>query len=278
MIHRFLINLLARFPLLYSALRGAYSYRELSHPAKPTSFGFKFSGLPSMERGEFEPDETRQLRTLLESAEVFVNIGANVGYYVCHARQLGKQVVAIEPLEQNVQKLQRNLLANGWRDVEVVPVALGEGIGLEPLYGGGTGASLITGWAGSSPRHFRMVPVNKLDNLLGDRFSGRNLLFLIDVEGFELNVLRGAVRQFSRRPAPVWFIEICINEHQPGSDRINPNLMETFEIFWRHGYTAVKAGGESGPVSRDDVKQWMKGENVPKTHNFVFKAADPSNV
>lgn len=277
MIRRWLISVLRRFPILYAGIRGAYSYHEISRPARPTPFGFRFAGPPLMESGEFEPDETMQLRSLLENAEVFINIGANVGYYACQARQMGKRVVAIEPLEQNVQLLQRNILENGWRDVEVIPVALSNQIGLEPLYGGGMAASLITGWAGSSPVHFRMVPVNTLDNLLSDRFPRERLLFLIDVEGFELNVLRGAVRQLSHRPSPVWFIEICINEHQPGKTQINPNLIETFEIFWQHGYTASKAGCEFGSITRDDVNNWAKGENLPITHNFLFTVPEAAN-
>ena len=272
------MSVLRRFPVLYAGIRGAYSYREISRPPKPTPFGFRFAGPPLMEIGEFERDETIQLRSLLENAEVFINIGANVGYYVCHARQMGKRVVAIEPLEQNVQLLERNLLANDWRDVEVLPVALGNQIGLEPLYGGGTAASLVSGWAGSSPQHFRIVPVTTLDNLLGDRLSGENLLLLIDVEGFELNVLKGAIRQLSHRPAPVWFIEICINEHQPGQTLINPDLIETFEIFWQNGYTASKAGCEAGFVSREDVNRWANGQDLPITHNFLFTHPEMANA
>jgi FkbM family methyltransferase len=270
MIRSWLLSVLQRFPTIYAGLRGAHSYREVSRKSTPTPFGFNFAGPNAMKNGEFEPDETGQLRDLLESADVFVNVGANVGYYVCHARHLGKKVVAIEPLEQNVQLLQRNLLANGWRDVEVFPLALGDRIGLEPLYGGGTAASLVSGWAGSSPRHFRMVPVTTLDNLLGDRFVGERILFLIDVEGFELPVLRGAIRQFTHRPAPAWFIEICIDEHQPGETQINPDLVSTFEVFWEHGYAAARAGCESGHVTRDDVERWAMGRDLPATHNFLF--------
>ena len=274
MIRKTLMTLLRRFPTLYAAFRGAYGHQVVSRLPATTPFGFKLAGPPAMERGEFEPEETKQVCAFLREAEVFVNVGANVGYYVCHARQLGISVLAIEPLDQNVQILQRNLLANGWNDVEVHPVALGNHVGLEKLYGGGTAASLVAGWAGANAAHYRVVPVTTLDHLLGDRFAEKRLLILIDVEGFELNVLRGASRQLARRPAPVWFVEICIDEHQPQANEINPNLQEIFELFWLHGYAAEKAGCESGAVTAENVRAWTVGHNLPGTHNFVFRAIE----
>ena len=139
------------------------------------------------------------------------------------------------------------------------------------LYGGGTAASFVPGWAGASKEHYRLSPVTTLDNILADRFEGQRILFLIDVEGFELNVLRGAGRQIARNPPPVYFIEICIAEHQPGGVQINPDLINTFEFFWDSGYYAEKCGCESGDVSKTDVEMWSKGDNLPKTHNFLFR-------
>ena len=274
MISKLILPLLRRFPVLYAAARGASAHRAISRPAVLTPLGFKMCGLNAMESGSFEPDETRQISALLREVTALVNIGANTGYYVCLARNAGAKVLAIEPLDQNVQILQRNILANGWNDVEIFPVGLGDRVDVMKLYGGGTAASLVEGWAGAAREHYRLVPVSTLDNVLGDRFAGEKILILMDVEGFELNVLRGALRQFTRKPAPVWFIEICIDEHQPSGVRINPNLVGTFEIFWRHGYHAEKAGSESGAVSEADVRAWAAGNQLPKTHNFIFRRAD----
>lgn len=268
-----LIPYLKRFPLLYAGLRAAYQQRQLVRAPVPTPLGFKLAGPVAMQTGQFEPDETRQLSALLGETDVFVNVGANCGYYVCLARKAGLKVVAVEPLDQNVQFLQRNLLANGWNDVEVLPVGLGDRTALLKLYGGGTAASFVSGWAGAPEDHCRVVPVTTLDAVLADRFAGERLLILIDVEGFEFNVLQGALRQLNRHPAPVWFVEICISEHQPGGVQANPNLMKTFEIFWRHGYRAEKAGCESGLVESGDVDRWAEGRQLPGTHNFLFRRA-----
>jgi hypothetical protein len=44
--------------------------------------------------GRFEPEETALVLALLDAAEVLVNVGANVGHYVCHARRKGLPIHA----------------------------------------------------------------------------------------------------------------------------------------------------------------------------------------
>ena len=224
-----------------------------------------------MSSGAFEPDETRLVQSMLRSDSVFVNVGANVGYYICLARKAGARCVAIEPLDQNVQILQRNVQANGWSDIEIHPVAVGDQVAMLKLYGGGTAASLVEGWAGASNEHYRFVPVTTLDNVLTNRFAGHSMLVLIDVEGFELNVLRGALRLMVRQPYPSWIVEICVDEHQPNGVRINPSLLETFNLFWSHGYRAERIGCTGGPVLPSDVACWAEGKDLPRTHNFLFR-------
>lgn len=270
-------KLLRRYPSVHSAVKQYYTRRLLSmtpgvHPA-----GFEILGPESMQDGSFEPEETGQIQALLQQTDVFVNVGANIGYYICIARQQGVPVVAVEPLDRNVQLLKKNMDVNGWNDVEVLPVGLGDRHSLERIYGGGTAASLVPGWAGAGTDSYELVPVTTLDSILGDRFSGQRILILVDVEGFELNVLKGAVRQLVRDPAPVWFMEICIDEHQPDGTKINPLLQNTFDIFWDHGYLAEKAGCEQGSVSKDNVMAWARGEDLPGTHNFVFRKTDPGH-
>lgn len=48
-----------------------------------------------MASGDFEPEETRLIQDLLQEVDTLVNIGANVGYYCCHALSLGKRVIAV---------------------------------------------------------------------------------------------------------------------------------------------------------------------------------------
>lgn len=144
-----------------------------------------------MEKGEFEPQETAIVESLFEAFDVFVNIGANTGYYVCKALRRGVRVVAFEPNQLNVNILLRNVEANKFEaDFTLFPIALSDQNGVLPMYGESTGASLIDGWAGQNNRY--LVPTSKFDSTAKSLVDNMCCLVLIDIEGAELNCLKGA--------------------------------------------------------------------------------------
>ncbi len=263
-----------RFPELAGAYHAFWLSHEMrKHPEKTTPFGFRFMGNPRMQNGSFEPDETRLLQRVAAETDVFVDVGANIGYYVCLMRSLGKHVVAIEPLRQNLEFLFANLAANRWTDVEVLPVGLAAMPGILEIYGGGTGASLIPNWAGASGTLHNTVPISTLDNMLGTRFDGRRLFIKIDVEGAELDVLRGAKRTLTMNPAPRWLIEICLTEHHPGG--CNPNFLEVFEHLFKLGYVAYSVEGGMRQVTYEDARRWFAArEREFGLVNFFFQNAN----
>jgi FkbM family methyltransferase len=223
-------------PGLLDAFRAWRLRRLLARPPVTTPLGFTFVGPPAMQRGEHEPEEVALVQRALGCSEVFINVGANFGYYCCVACHLGKRVIAFEPLQGNLRILYRNMKANGWGDVEIYPVALGERIALVELFGSGTSASLIGGWAGGNRLFHRTVPMNTLDNMLGDRLYGHRCAFLIDIEGGEFQCLQGARRQLALQPPPIWFVEILATQHQPRGVEINPRFLDTFRLLWECGY------------------------------------------
>lgn len=264
-----------RFPDLLTTYHDYREWRRLRRLTEGvTPFGFRFGGEREMVTGTFESDETSALRERLRNASVFVDVGANLGYFVCHARQLGAHVIAVEPLPQNLGILYRNLTANGWNDVEVFPVALAPQPGTAVIYGGGTGASLVNHWSGTSEAWRHTIAVSTLDIVLGGRFSGERLLIKIDVEGFELGVLKGAAGTLLRDPRPVWQVEICLTEHFPTG--INPHFVELFDLFWSHGYEAFTADTETRRITRSDVVRWLENRRRDFGFiNFVFEASGP---
>lgn len=147
MLKKILRTTLGHFPLAAQYLRNSRDLLDQSAPAKVTPWGFTLAGHESMAAGTFEPEETEIVRKLLEDLDVLVNIGANVGYYCCHALSLGKSVIAVEPIARNLNFLLTNIRNNGWSELaEVIPVALGASADILQMWGGGTGASLVKGW------------------------------------------------------------------------------------------------------------------------------------
>jgi FkbM family methyltransferase len=209
-----------------------------------------------MVSGAFEPEESAIIGGFVRPGRVFVDVGANYGYYVCLARNAGSEVVAVEPLSENLEVLYANLDANGWSDTEVFPVGLSAAPGVATLYGGGTSASLLANWCGTSETWKRRIALSTLDHILaGSRFDGREMLIKIDVEGAELDVLRGAAETLRRTPRPKWLIEICLTENHPAG--INPLFADVFELFFANGYEAKSISADMRLVTRDDVQRWV---------------------
>lgn len=254
-----------------SSLRHYRVETRLAKPFPQTVHGFSLMGSQAMVDGTFEPEETAIFQRCIQDYDVVVNIGANVGYYCCLALKAGKRVIAFEPHPTNLKILYANLWANGWQDqVEIYPVALADKPGIVRMFGCGTGASLVEGWAGA--HDFTLVPALALDTLLENRFPSERIFFLMDVEGAEWFVLQGAKRVLAKQPKPQWMVEIAVQEHQPSGVKINPYLLQTFELFWEHGFEAWTAVEDSRKIDCDEIAEIIRsGTDSLGTHNFLFR-------
>lgn len=235
-------------------------------PAPTTPYGFKLHGNRYMQAGVFEPEETAFAQRCLNETEVFINIGANIGYYCLHALKLGRKTIAFEPNDLNVLHLLHNVRVNGWQEgFELFPLALSDQTGIMEIYGGGTGASLLSGWAGSQAYHSTLCPVARLDDVLGNRFAGKKTFVLVDIEGAEYFMLCGAGILLRQQPRPLWLMEVCRQGHD---NRANPNFAKTFELFWAAGYSAWLVSGKPRRVEASEIA--AGGNALPAQGNFLF--------
>ncbi|NPU86126.1 MAG: FkbM family methyltransferase [Syntrophaceae bacterium] len=260
-----------RWPELAAASEAYSAVRSIRKAGvRETPWGFRFIGPVEMQEGRFEKEEAQVIRDCISRADVFIDVGANVGYYTCLARSLGRIVIAVEPLSQNLQFLYSNLEANGWRDVEVHPLGLSAAPGLAVLHGTGTAASLVEGWAGPSTKH-RPIPLTTLDALLAGRFRARKLFIKVDVEGVEFDLLQGAGETLRRDLPPVWIVETGIGGWCPESH--DSRFREIFELFWSLGYRSRTVGRETVPVTEKEVAAWLKEQSTDGFSNFLFEKA-----
>lgn len=257
-----------RVAALYRSMRDSLAFME-----KPidTPWGFKLAGNIAMAQGAFEPEETELIRNILKDVDVLVNVGANVGYYCCHALSMGKAVIAFEPIQRNLRYLCANIKANGW-SCEIYPLALSNGVGVLEMFGGDTGASLVKGWAGTPESYVTLVPYSTMDLVLGTRLTGKKVLVVMDVEGAEKWVLEGGSKMLANDPKPIWLIEISVAEHQPRGVGINPRLTDTFRCMFEAGYQAVTADKEMRSVTPAQIEDAQRGVSSSLgTHNFLFR-------
>lgn len=262
--------LIERYPALaftYRTLRDAWLFQR--QQAELTPYGFRLIGNQAMQTGTFEQEETKLIEKMLVDVDVFVDVGANIGFYTCMARSKGVHTVAVEPLTQNLDYLYANLYENSWNDVEVYPLGLAPNPGLANLYGGGTGASLLEGWAGTSPLLRRTIALSTLDIVLDERFIGKKLLIKVDVEGAEYELLQGAISTLSLTPTPIWIMEIGLAEHHPSG--FNRNYAKTFDVFWKYGYKSWTANNRRQAVTPVSIEECVRLRRTRfGTHNYLF--------
>jgi FkbM family methyltransferase len=165
--------------------------------------------------GSFEPNEFAFLDRLLKPGMVFVDVGANDGYYsVFAARRVGSTglVVAVEPSSRERMNLERNLDRNGLGRVIVVSAALGATRGMADLrlaQGVHSGHNTLGKFAHDDviAASLERVRMETLDQVAADLALTRVDFVKIDVEGAEASVVAGA-GSVIKRMRPVMLMEV----------------------------------------------------------------------
>ncbi|MEP1327908.1 FkbM family methyltransferase [Pseudophaeobacter sp.] len=256
-------------------LRARRGRRIHQRSAVETQFGFKFIGPEVMQSGDFEEVETKLIRGFLKEADLFVNVGANYGYYVCLAQSFGVSAIAVEPVPDNLRLLRKNLEINGFEaDVTVLPNACGSATGEAEIFGVGTGASLVKGWARNPKSLSFKVDVRRLDDLVPAKALTGRSFFLIDVEGFELEVLNGANGIFQARQKPVFLIESGLSDLRAGGE-LNKGFLAVFDLFSAEGYQMYGINDLKSAVERATISKSLEtGEDLVKGYNFLMVPTD----
>ncbi len=179
----------------------------------------------------FEPIETVLVRELLEPGDLFIDVGAHIGWFTTiGSRCVGDGlVVAFEPYATNALALNENLTANRCRNVVVVESALGEQAGSISL-ARSTDSGSVTAlpWAQQDRLEVSMAALDEVD--AGIELSSA-ALFKIDVEGWESHVLRGGKKVLSgvRR--------VIIEINRPSLKMAGSSEEEVFELLRAAGFT-----------------------------------------
>jgi len=123
-------------------------------------------------------------RQVLRPGDVFLDVGANVGGYSVWAGELGAEVIALEPAEDTYRLLADNVALNGF-PIRAIRAAAGAACGTARFTRGNDALNRL------DPDGSAEVAVVTIDSLIGERVAAG---MKIDVEGFEIEVLRGCER------------------------------------------------------------------------------------
>lgn len=150
------------------------------------------------------------MKRFMKPGDVFVDVGANVGYLSAFAAGIvGKrgQVHCFEPVPAYFDRLQRLVELNPEHSITPNCEAAGEEPGSCTIYvtrEPGQNTMVLAYKSGPEVISTLKVPVVRLDSYLAERNISRISLVKIDAEGFELPILKGLQGFFEKseqRPA-----------------------------------------------------------------------------
>lgn len=149
--------------------------------------------------GGFDPIFEEALRRVPSDGVVF-DIGANIGVTALAAASQAASVHAFEPDGVARGFLEHNLAQNGAENVTVHPLAVGHEVGRLPFFSDtiSKSASHLVSDATLDHVSEQSVEVTTLDVFTAASDIPRIDLIKVDIEGFEIDVLRGAPKTLSR--------------------------------------------------------------------------------
>ncbi len=165
-----------------------------------STFGFKIQINPLFDkniekviydRGVYELGTLSILDKILDQKDTFIDVGANIGFlslFACTKVGSNGQIIAFEPVSETRHILQINKNLNQFSQLKIMDCALGNTTELKKIYSESEnrgGASILN----HKNEKGELIKIKKLDDFdLKESIKA----IKVDVEGYELEVLKGA--------------------------------------------------------------------------------------
>lgn len=257
------LSRIAPFRLVHRALSGI---RLGSWPVRLEANGLALFVSPDdlqlgtelLRNGAYESEEVALFERTLQPGMVVVDAGANVGVYAfVAARSVGPQgqVIAFEPDPESANLLALGVAANGFTNVTLVERALAATSGEAELFRlpGHPGlTSLSRSNARGSAAHVTIARTT-LDAELESRRLDRVDVVKLDVQGAELDTLRGARRTLARH-RPTLFLEYW----PAGLLNYGSDPRELMELLLEHGYSLRSVQAPDAELDLDTLDRLQR--------------------
>ena len=156
--------------------------------------------------GLMEYEDMMFLLHTIKQEDVFIDVGANSGVYsVLASKVVGSRVIAFEPINETFKRLLDNININR---VSHKVKAISKGVGSKPGQLYFTNDHDTTNKVSNiNEENTSIVSITTLDNEI-DIETDASLFLKIDVEGFEMEVLKGAKELFNSGKVFLIIIEL----------------------------------------------------------------------
>lgn len=218
--------------------------------------------------GYYEKPVGITIKRLLKPGHVFLDIGANIGYFSLLAAKCcpSSMVVSFEPVIEIFEKLQKNILLNNTPNIITVNMAAGEKDEVRDIYlsaPDNTGMSSL-----EKPENYSGVSQKTEVIAIDTWFARSNLpkvdLVKIDVEGNELSVLKG-MKTVIEKFRPLIIMEV------------NPETLSLFRLSVTDLYRQIlNLGYEAHLIAEDGSTGITDVRNIIEQVNVLFVPAAKS--
>jgi len=216
-------------PIVINLDNGA---RYIAHPKTP------MGSFPIYAR-IYDSDKIIFLRSYLKESGIFIDVGANMGVYPLLLIDKFKKFILFEPINETANFCEANMKLNGM-NYELYRIALGNSTG--EIKFDFKGNFDTTAKVNKDSGNY-IVKIDKLDNIISKKYYEDISFIKIDVEGFELEVLKGAERIIEK--SSVKLIQFERLKTTP--------LKPLLEFFKKEGWKVFALDNDNKPSFREEL-------------------------
>jgi len=214
--------------------------------------------------GSYELPTVRFIRSMLRSGDTAIDVGAQIGYLTLAMATSSNSTIEVhsfEPESHNLERLRTNVSLNPGVNVSIIEKAASNVDGMLRLYlshdhNSGTHSTIPNGVNVST--NFVEIPSVTLDSYAAAKNIQRLRLIKIDVEGGELEVIKGA-QKILRELKPIIIMELS-------------DALQAARGFSTHEFKRLLLADEYNSFTINDWGR-LVASNVEATHamdNVVF--------
>jgi FkbM family methyltransferase len=184
--------------------------------------------------------EMHTWRNGLRPGDLFIDVGANVGSYAIWAAELGAEVMALEPADDTFALLEENVALNGY-PIRTIRAAAGATPGTARFTSGRDCVNRL------DPDGAAEIAVLTIDSLIGSRtVAGMK----VDVEGFEIDVLRGCEQALSDHRLRL----IQLEWNSTSMSALGTDRRPIADLLAKHDYTLYRADPDGSLALLTDLR------------------------
>lgn len=197
-----------------------------------------------------EESYAKYMMSYCEQSKIIFDVGANIGYYTIQfAQKTDGKVYAFEPMNYQFNSLLKNIELNELKNVYPIKKIVSDYEGNQRIYFSGMDNTAASSLVVKSDE-YEDVPSITLDKFCNKNDVQSIDLLKIDVEGYELHVLKGLSEMLYTNKIEHMFIEI-VEQHLQKAGHTSEELLK-----YLHNY-----GYEAYSIKSGSLEQYEKGKD-----------------